>query len=73
MLISPWVGKGLVQNKPADGLAEFTHTSILKFLSELWGLESLTPRVEWSPSFGNLITSEFRDDTPERLPAPADF
>lgn len=73
MLISPWVSKGLVQNKPADGLAEFTHTSILKFLSELWGLESLTPRVEWSPSFGDLITSEFRDDTPEKLPAPADF
>lgn len=73
MLISPWVEKGLVQNKPADGLADFTHTSILKFLSELWGLKTLTPRVDWSPSFSDLITSEFRDDTPEKLPAPADF
>lgn len=73
MLISPWVSKGLVQNKPADGGAEFTHTSILKFLSELWGLDSLTPRVDWSPSFSNLITSKFREDTPERLPDIADL
>ncbi|OQE31367.1 hypothetical protein PENSTE_c001G09206 [Penicillium steckii] len=73
MLISPWVSKGLIQNKPADGRGEFTHTSILKFLSELWGLDILTPRVDWSPSLSDLITSEFREDTPVSLPAPADF
>jgi len=73
MLISPWVSKGLVQNKPADGRGEFTHTSILKFLSDLWGLDILTPRVDWSPSLSDFIGSEFREDTPVSLPAPADF
>lgn len=73
LLISPWVEKGVVQNKPGSGENEFTHTSILKFVSELWGLESLTPRVDWSPSFGNLITNTFRDDTPEQLPNAAGY
>jgi phospholipase C len=41
VLISPWVSKGLVQHKPSDG-NEFTHTSILKFISEVWGLDSLS-------------------------------
>ncbi|KAJ5389391.1 uncharacterized protein N7496_000459 [Penicillium cataractarum] len=73
LLISPWVEKGLVQNKPSSGDNDFTHTSILKFVSELWGLESLTPRVGWSPSFGNLITNKFRADTPETLPNAAGY
>ncbi|KAJ5092989.1 hypothetical protein N7456_008850 [Penicillium angulare] len=72
VLISPWVGKGLIQNKP-DGDNDFTHTSILKTLSELWDLDILTPRVEWSPSFKHLITDDFREDTPAYLPSPADF
>ncbi|CAG8418921.1 unnamed protein product [Penicillium salamii] len=72
VLISPWVSKGVVQHEPSGG-NEFTHTSILKFVSELWGLDSLSPRVEWSPSFGNLVTNKFRSDTPEKLPEPADF
>ncbi|KAJ5090988.1 hypothetical protein N7532_009672 [Penicillium argentinense] len=73
MLISPWVDKGLVQSQPSDEEAEFTHTSILKFLSELWELDTLTPRVDWSPSFRNLIRTQFREDTPEKLPDAADF
>jgi phospholipase C len=73
LLISPWVEKGVVQNKPGSGENEFTHTSILKFLSELWDLESLTPRVDWSPSFGDLITNKFRDDTPAQLPNAAGY
>ena len=73
VLISPWVEKGVVQNRPTDQSGEFTHTSILKFLSHLWDLDILTPRVEWSSSFEGLITETFRDDTPETLPMPADF
>lgn len=73
VLISPWVGKGVVQNRPTGQSGEFTHTSILKFLSHLWDLESLSPRVDWSSSFENLITDTLRDDTPETLPEPADF
>nr|ABG20595.1 PLC-A [Aspergillus clavatus] len=73
VLMSPWVGKGVVQNKPSGQPGEFTHTSILKYVADLWGLEYLSPRVEWSASFEDLITDTFRDDTPERLPEPADF
>lgn len=73
ILASPWVEKGLVQSKPPDGDNDYTHTSILKFLCELWDLESLSPRVDWSPSFGDLITSEYRYDTPKQLPDAADF
>ncbi|KAJ5175430.1 Phosphoesterase [Penicillium canariense] len=29
--------KGMVQNKPSSEGNDFTHTSILKFVSELWG------------------------------------
>ncbi|PLB43408.1 putative phosphatidylglycerol specific phospholipase [Aspergillus steynii IBT 23096] len=73
VLISPWVGKGLVQNSPSDQSGEFTHTSILKYLAELWNLPVLGPRVEWSPNFKSLITNSFRDDTPQTLPSPATF
>lgn len=73
VLMSPWVSKGVVQNRPSDQTGEFTHTSILKFLSHLWDLDILTPRVEWSSSFHDLITDSFRDDTPTTLPEPADF
>ena len=72
VLMSPWVGKGLVQNRPTDESGDFTHTSILKFVSELWNLDILTPRVDWSPSFKHLITNEYRD-SPSKLPEPADF
>ncbi|KAJ5279872.1 hypothetical protein N7478_005244 [Penicillium angulare] len=73
MLISPWVEKGVVQNKPSAGGGDFTHTSILKFVSELWDLPVLTPRVAWSPSFGNLITNKFRKDAPETMPNAAGY
>ncbi|KAA8647794.1 hypothetical protein EYZ11_004708 [Aspergillus tanneri] len=73
VLISPWVGKGIVQNSPSDQSGEYTHTSILKFVADLWDLDILTPRVAWSPNFNHLITNTFRDDTPEKLPSPADF
>ncbi|KAK6839417.1 phosphatidylglycerol specific phospholipase [Apiospora arundinis] len=38
ILISPWVGKGEVENKGSNNGGEYTHTSILGFLSELWGV-----------------------------------
>ena len=70
VLISPWVGQGVIQNTPTDQTGEYTHTSILKFLSQLWNLDILTPRVEYSPNFAGLITNVFRNDTPVTLPAP---
>ncbi|KAL4905461.1 phosphoesterase [Aspergillus multicolor] len=75
ILISPWVEKGAVVHAPAlkKEKGEYTHTSILKYVSELWGLEILTPRVEWSASFGDLIQKKLRDDTPAQLPEPVIF
>ncbi|KAL2008005.1 hypothetical protein VTN00DRAFT_7987 [Thermoascus crustaceus] len=70
LLISPWVGKGVVQNAPAGQAGEFTHTSIPAFLAKLWDLDLLTPRVAWSATFENLITGTLRTDTPKTLPEP---
>ena len=72
LLISPWVGKGVVENKGINNGGEYTHTSILGFLSELWGLEKLTPRVEWSATFEHLILKKRRSDSdsPKTLPEP---
>lgn len=72
LLISPWVGKGLVENKGQNFGGEYTHTSILNFVSELWGLEKLTPRVDYSSTFEHLILSSPRseDDSPTVLPDP---
>lgn len=70
LLISPWVGKGVIEHKGQNKGGEYTHTSILGFLNELWGLESLTPRVSWSSTFEHLITNQFRADTPTQLPNP---
>ncbi|KAL4950323.1 phosphoesterase family-domain-containing protein [Aspergillus filifer] len=74
LLISPWVGKGVVEHAPSEDSeagkkgGQYTHTSILKYVADLWGLEYLGPRVEWSASFGDLVRGEFRADTPVRLP-----
>ncbi|CBF80772.1 hypothetical protein AN8546.2 [Aspergillus nidulans FGSC A4] len=79
LLISPYVQKGAVvhgpkgKGKKGQAKGEYTHTSILKYVDELWGLDILTPRVEWSASFGDLIEKKFREDTPELLPEPVIF
>jgi phospholipase C len=70
LLISPWVGKGIVESKGSNNGGEYTHTSILGFLNELWGLEALTPRVSYSSTFEHLITDNLRTDTPAVLPNP---
>ncbi|KAJ4418536.1 hypothetical protein N0V82_005516 [Gnomoniopsis sp. IMI 355080] len=72
VLISPWVGKGLIENKGQNFGGEYSHTSILNFLSELWGIEKLTPRVESSATFEHLFLDTIRsdDDSPSILPDP---
>jgi len=73
LLISPWVGKGVVENKGTNFGGEYTHTSLLNFLSELWDIEKLTPRVAWSSTFEHLILDSRRrdSDSPKTLPKPA--
>lgn len=70
LLISPWVGKGVVEKKGSNNGGEYTHTSIMATLNELWGLEALTPRVSYSSTFEHLITDDLRTDTPATLPDP---
>ncbi|KAH8776807.1 phosphoesterase [Hyaloscypha sp. PMI_1271] len=70
LLISPWVSKGVVEKKGRNNGREYTHTSILKFLQNLWGLDSLSPRVDYSASFEHLITDDYRTNTPATLVNP---
>jgi phospholipase C len=73
-LISPWVGKGLVEHKAINYGGEYTHTSILAFLDALWGVEKLTPRTKWSATFEHLILDRIRgDDSPTTLPNPVSW
>ncbi|KAJ5156367.1 hypothetical protein N7492_009170 [Penicillium capsulatum] len=64
LLISPWVEKGRVEQQSPEKGKDYTHTSILKVLTELWGLNAdrLGPRVKWSPSFKDLIQTTARKD-----------
>jgi phospholipase C len=73
LLISPWVEKGLIEKKGTNNGGEYTHTSIMAFLNELWGLETLTPRIKYSSTFEHLITNNLRKDTPAQLPNPEPF
>jgi phospholipase C len=51
--------------------SEYTHTSFLHFLQELWGLEGLNNRVQWAKTFEHIFS-----DTPQEggglssLPSP---
>ncbi|KAK9368811.1 phosphoesterase [Lipomyces kononenkoae] len=73
LVISPWVGRGVIEHKGTNNGGEYTHTSIAAFIAKLWNLDSLTPRIEWSSTFEHLITDELRDDTPVTLPNPKPF
>ncbi|KAJ3317525.1 hypothetical protein HDV06_001506 [Boothiomyces sp. JEL0866] len=55
-LISPWVDSGIVEHEGRNNGGVYTHTSIIKFLKNLWELDSdLTPRTAWSATFEHLI------------------
>ena len=48
----------------------YTHSSILHFLQELWGLEGLNNRVQWAKTFEMAFTNKKREDTPIALVKP---
>ncbi|KAF9515743.1 hypothetical protein BS47DRAFT_743213 [Hydnum rufescens UP504] len=72
LLVSPWVGEGLIEHEGQNNGGVYTHTSIPAFLANLWGLDYLTPRVEFSSTFEHLIQEEKRD-TIQTLPMPHVF
>lgn len=76
LLISPWVGKGQVEQKGtnSDGkTVSYSASSILRTLGYLWDFEPFTPRVGTSASFEHLIQDVKRADTPVKLPEPQSF
>ncbi|KAJ3102081.1 hypothetical protein HDU97_000795 [Phlyctochytrium planicorne] len=68
-VISPYVPAGLVSHAPpAPFKQEYDHTSILKFVENLWGLPPLTMRDGQAPDFAHVLSlSEARADCPLTL------
>lgn len=68
LLISPWVGKGVIEKKGSNNGGEYSHSSLVGFIENFYGMDKLTPRVEWAATFEHLITDKLRKDTPVKLP-----
>lgn len=68
LLISPWVDKGIVEKKGRNNGGEYSHTSLVGFIENFFGMSKLTSRVSWSATFEHLITNKLRRDTPKTLP-----
>ena len=61
LLISPWVERGVLHT-------QFDHTSLLKYLIEKWGLDSLGARTAQANSVGPaLARHQLRNDTIRRI------
>jgi phospholipase C len=73
-MMSPWVGKGAVFQRPAKGnfnSSEFEETSVPATVKSLFNLTGyLTKRDEWAASFEELLLDTARTDTPMHLPTP---
>ena len=75
-LISPWVAQAHVEQQSFNSVGEivsYSASSFLRTAGYLWDFNPFTPRVEYAPAFDHLITSTFRDDTPETLPEVVKF
>lgn len=75
-LISPWVGKGFVEQKGirSDGkVVSYSATSILRTLGYLWDFAPFNPRIESAASFDHLISPHYRRDTQAIMPKVAAF
>ena len=73
-MMSPWVGKGAVFQRPKMGnfnTSEFEETSVPATIKSLFNLTGyLTKRDEWAASFEELLLETPRTDTPMHLPTP---
>ncbi|KAJ5698012.1 hypothetical protein N7462_000017 [Penicillium macrosclerotiorum] len=76
LLISPWVGKGHVEQQGSNYRGEiqsYSASSLLRTLGYLWSFDPFTPRVENAASFDHLIQNQARKNTPKTLPTPHAF
>jgi phospholipase C len=65
ILVSPWIEPQILHD-------DFDHTSLLKFVTELWGLGPLGARTAAANSFSSSsrIATAARTDTPDHIPEP---
>jgi phospholipase C len=71
-LISPWIPANTLIG-PGTSYADnsaYTHTSILHFLQNLWGLEGLNNRVQWAMTFEQVFSDTPQANALESLPQP---
>ncbi|KAB8205929.1 phosphoesterase [Aspergillus parasiticus] len=72
-IISPYIEPNTLIHNDGTNYAKnsaYTHTSMLHFLQELWGLEGLNNRVQWAKTFEHVFSDTKREDTPETLSTP---
>ena len=62
ILVSPYVQRGVLSR-------EFDHTSLLRYVSDKWGLGPLGARAAKANSFADAVGTALRDDTPATIPA----
>ncbi|GAB5590147.1 hypothetical protein Unana1_05047 [Umbelopsis nana] len=74
-LISPLIPKNTLIHDQGTMYAdnsEYTHTSYLHFLQNLWNLEGLNNRIQWAKTFENVFADKARseEDCLKNLPTP---
>jgi phospholipase C len=63
ILVSPWMGRRVISE-------QFDHTSLLRYLTDKWGLGALGERTAQAKSFEPFFLPERRTDTPRSIPKP---
>lgn len=72
-LISPWIPANTLIHDQGTSYADnsaYTHSSMLHFLQNLWGLKGLNNRVQWAKTFEYVFDNKMRTDTPTNLTRP---
>jgi phospholipase C len=65
LLVSPYVTAGFIADK-------FDHTSLLKYLTDKWGLGPLGNRTAVAHTFADAIGTALRHDTPTSIAMPSE-
>ncbi|KAF7169434.1 hypothetical protein CNMCM6106_004339 [Aspergillus hiratsukae] len=71
LLISPWIPEGTLIHEDGTMYAansEYTHSSHLHFLENLWDLGTFNNRVSWAKTYEHVFADKMRTDTPEAMP-----
>ena len=65
LLVSPWLEMQVISD-------EFDHTSLLRYVTDLWGLGPLGARTAAAKSFASSweVSAAMRTDVPQKIPEP---